>query len=567
MSLIGALNIGKSALAVHQAAIQVTSNNVANAGNPEYTRQVARVKPNPDYPLRPGIFVGTGVNLASVERQIDAALEERIRGSVSDSESSSARQQWLGRVEAIFNELGDDDLSTRLSKFFNSWSALANTPMDNSQRQLVVQNGQGLADMMRDLHAQLETLGGDIDKRLGAMASDANVLADKVAELNSRIVTAEGGSGATANTLRDQRDSILKRLSELVDIKTQESPEGAVTVCIGSEPLVIGSTNRGIVLKREGGGSSVTVRLVIKADNTTIDVSSGQMGALMGLRGEIGGVSDELDKVAGNLIFEVNHLHSQGQGLEGFAQVTGGNAVNDAAAALNSDGAGLKYRPVNGSFLVQVRRKSDGGVVSGEMVHVDLDGIGVDDSLNSLAAKLDAVNGVSASVVGGKLKIEAENQSDTEITFSEDHSYALASLGVNCYFTGTGAADIAVNATLKTNPALVAAAANGQKGDNQTARAIAGLQSQGLGGLGNASLNDSYEAIVSGVAVAVSGVKTSAEASQVILETLTTQREALSGVSLDEEAVNLMREQRAFQAAARIISTVDEMMQTLLELV
>src|SRR4051794_25429495 len=104
MSLSGALNIGRSALATHQAAIQVTGNNIANAGDPGYTRQVASVSPTKDQQVAPGIFLGTGVNLESVRRQIDEALEARIRGSVSDSESADVTEQWLGRVEAVFNE-------------------------------------------------------------------------------------------------------------------------------------------------------------------------------------------------------------------------------------------------------------------------------------------------------------------------------------------------------------------------------------------------------------------------------------------------------------------------------
>src|SRR3982751_33049 len=142
MSLIGALNIGKSAMAVSQAALQATGQNISNAGNADYTRQTASISPSPDQQIRPGIFLGTGVDLTAVQRQIDEALEGRIRGSVSDNESATQMQQWLGRVEATFNELSDQDLSTQLSTFFNSWSNLANKPQDIGLRQVVVQNGE-----------------------------------------------------------------------------------------------------------------------------------------------------------------------------------------------------------------------------------------------------------------------------------------------------------------------------------------------------------------------------------------------------------------------------------------
>src|SRR4051812_29710882 len=121
MSLTGALNIGRSALAVQQAAIQVTGNNIANAGNADFTRQTSDLAPTRDQQIKAGVFVGTGVDLTGIQRQIDEALQGRLRASISDSEGAATTDQWLGRVESVFNELGDDDLSTKLSTFFGSW--------------------------------------------------------------------------------------------------------------------------------------------------------------------------------------------------------------------------------------------------------------------------------------------------------------------------------------------------------------------------------------------------------------------------------------------------------------
>src|SRR6185369_9867906 len=174
MSLSAALQIGKSALATHQAAIQVTGNNIANAGSAGYTRQVATTSPTKDRQIGSGVFVGTGVQLDSVRRQIDEALEARLRGSVSDSVSADTTQQWLGRIEAVFNELGDDDLSTRLSTFFGSWSNLANKPQDLGLRQTVLQSGQSVADWFHDIRSKLAALKGAIDQRLPAIVNDAN---------------------------------------------------------------------------------------------------------------------------------------------------------------------------------------------------------------------------------------------------------------------------------------------------------------------------------------------------------------------------------------------------------
>src|SRR5256886_3782354 len=215
MSLIGTLNLAGSALAVQQAALQVTGSNISNAGNADYTRQTASTSPTPDQQFQPGIFLGTGVNLDAVQRQIDESLQGRIRGSISDNQSADQTQQWLGRVESTFNELSDNDLSTQLSAFFNSWSNLANKPQDIGLRQVVIQNGDNVAKWLRNVRGQLANLQSNVADRMTGLSGDANSLAQQVADLNPQIVVAEGGSGGTANGLRDQRDVVLKQLSGL----------------------------------------------------------------------------------------------------------------------------------------------------------------------------------------------------------------------------------------------------------------------------------------------------------------------------------------------------------------
>src|SRR4051812_35766820 len=436
MSLIGSLNIGKNALAVSQAAIQVTGNNIANAGNADYTRQTAGLSASPDQQLRPGVFVGTGVNLDSIARQIDDALQGRLRGGVSDNESAQATTQWLGQVESVFNELGDDDLSTHLSSFFGSWSNLANKPQDLGLRQIVLQNGQSVADWFHDLRSKLANLKGAIDQRLPAIVNDANGYAQQIADLNQKIATAEGGAGG-ANNLRDQRDAVLKKLSELMDVKTVEQGS-IVNVYVGSEPLVIGTTNRGVGLRTDTVNGVVTPTVVFKVNNGAMNVTSGQIGGLAQARAKVAGVIGDVDKIAGNLVFELNKIHASGQGLEGFGSVTSASTVTDPAAALTDPKAGLANVPSNGSFVVHVRDKNT-GLVTSTLVQVDLDGLNGDDTtLNSLQASLAGIAGVNATASSGRLTVAAASN-NVEVSFSQDSSGVLAALGLNTFYTGKDA--------------------------------------------------------------------------------------------------------------------------------
>lgn len=566
MSLIGTLNVGKSALAAQQAALQVTGNNIANAGNADYTRQVANLAPSPDQKLQPGMFIGTGVDLTGIKRQIDEALNARLRGSVSDNESADTTQQWLGRVESVFNELSDEDLSTDMSKFFNAWSNLANKPQDVGLRQVVLQNGEVVAGSFNHLRTQLSNLQSDVTDRLTGLTGDADQLANQIADLNQQIVNAEGGAGDSkggANGLRDRRDALLKQLSSLVDITTTED-KGVINVYVGSEPLVIGTTNRGVGLKTTTDSQGrLTSEVIFKQNNGTMKVTSGQIGALVNVKGQIQDTIDKTDSLANTLIFELNKIHASGQGLVGFDSVSASATVDDPTLVLTDPLAGLKFTPKNGSFVVHVKQKTS-GLETSTLVQVDLDGLnGNDTTLNSLATSIDAINGISASVNAGRLTVSSDS-TDVQISFSQDSSGVLAALGVNTFFTGSDANDIAVNQVLKDQPTLLAAAKNGNAGDNQTALAIAGLESASLPALKGTSLKATYQGIVNGVAVNAAAAKTNAEATKAVQDTLDAQREALSGVSLDEEAINLMRQQRAFQAASRLIAAVDEMMKTIL---
>ena len=562
MSLIGALNIGSSALAVSQTQIQTTGNNIANANTPGYTRQVAGQTALPTQQIHTGIFVGTGVDLTGIQRQIDQALESRLRGAASDGSAADSTQQWLGRVESTFNALSGNDLSTQLSTFFNSWSNLANTPQNAGLRQVVLSNGDTVAKTFQSLRGQLVNLSGDSGSQFKALAGQANDLAQRVADLNAQIVITEGGTGGTSGTLRDQRDQTLRQLAQLVDVQTVEQPNGSVNVYVGSEPLVTNAQNRGIAVKQTIVDGLPAVSAVFKADGGTLNITSGQLGSLTSVQRQVGDTVAKLDSQANALIFQLNKIHASGQGLQGATTFTATSAVTDPTVALNNPKSGLKFAPNNGSFVVHVKQTAT-GLVSSTLVQVDLSGQPTDTTLNSLKASLAGINGVNATIAGGKLSIAAASPG-VEISFSQDGSGALASLGINNFYTGSNARDIAVNQAVASQPSLLAAAKNGAPGDNQTALAIAALEGQPVASLKGASLKDSYQALVNGIATSTAAAKTNAEASKSITDTLQAQRDALSGVSIDEEAVNLLKQQRAFQAAAKLITSVDDMMKTLL---
>lgn len=567
MSLNGALNIGGTALAINQAAIQTVGNNIANVGNDDYTRQTVNLGTTPDTQLAPGQFVGNGVQLDGIARQVDEALNARLRSTLSDNNSASTNQDWLGRVQAVFNELSDNDLSTQLSTFFNSWSSLANKPQDAGLRQVVIQNGQSLAKWFNQIGTQLGSLRSDLNTQVKSVATQADNLTTQIASLNGSIMAAESGGGAAqANGLRDQRDAAVKQLSQLMDIKTVQQDNGTMDVYVGSEPLVTGTTSNGVTTVTQVVGDRQETKLAFKSNNGVMKIASGQAGALNDVSDELDTTTDTVNQLASSLTFELNKVHASGQGMAGITSVIGTTTLQDSTVALTDPKSGLKQLPNNGSFVVHVKDKAT-GLSTTTLIKVDLDGKGTDTSLDSLISEINGVDGVTAVNNGGRLQISADNAPASEITFSQDSSGVLAALGVNTFFSGTDAQSIAVNDAVVKDPNLIAAAKNGDSGDNQTALAIADLATTAVKSLNGSTLNDSYQSLITNIATQTSQATADTQATAAVVSTLQNQRESISGVSMDEEAINLMRYQRAYQGAARLVTVVNDMMDTMMNMV
>jgi flagellar hook-associated protein 1 FlgK len=563
MSLIGALTTGQTALAASQAGIQVAGNNISNSGNADYTRETVQLTPATDQQIRPGMFVGNGVDITAIQRQADAALQSRLNNSISDGQSAQTTQQWLSQVQSVFNALGTSNLSASMTTFFNGWSTLANSPQDNGQRQVVLQQGNSLAQQFNSQRQQLGAINLSVSGELSSQVQAADHLASQIAKLNGQVVAAQGGASGTANALLDQRDATVKQLSQLMNVSTVQQPNGSVSVYVGSEPLVTNTVSNGVKLQNQDVNGTVTPTVVFKSNNGAIPLGGGgQIGALSDVQARITGVVGQEDTLAHNLIFELNKVYSSGQGLQGYGSLSASNTVTDTTKPLTSAAAGLTFTPNNGSFVVHLTDKTTGQTTS-TLVQVNLTGSPADTTLDSLTASINAIAGVNATDTGGTLQIAATG-GNQEISFSQDSSGALAALGVNTYFTGTDSSDIAVNKTLVSQPQMLAAAKNGDPADNQTALAIASMASQPVVALNGTSLDDTYQAMITGIATQTATAQSNAQAATAVQNTLQAQRDSVSGVSLDEEAINLIKQQQAYQGAARLINVVNQLMQTLI---
>ena len=578
MGLTSAFQIGRSALTASQLGIQVAGNNLANASSPNYTRQSALLSPSAARLISQNGYSGGGVTIDGVRREINEALQQRLRTGVADQAAAGARLDVYSGVESSLNELTGFDLSSQLSTFFNSWSERANLVQSSA---VIVQQGEELAGFMRTMRSDLVGQRQQIDGELGAAVERADSLLNEIAGVNVQIANAENG-GAAAPGLRDQRDEMLGELSGLMDVSTIEHSSGAVDVLVGSTPVVLGGLSRGLDLVRESNNGDLTVKVVLRDDRTKVPISSGRVGALLDARDEaVDGTIAELDSIASQLIFQINRIHANGANLDGLTSASGTLRITTADQTLalndplNSTLTQSPFTPTNGGFLVHINDDVNGGTRT-VRIDVDLDGrdatgaagFGDDTSGEDIRAALDAIPGLNATFdAEGRLNVEA--LTGYSFSFAEDSSGVLAAMGVNSYFTGTDASDIGVRDELIADPngLMVGRFDNGVFVENATALAIADVQTEPVDGLGGESFRASWANAVQRVANRTSAAITRADAAGVVRDSLEAQRAAQSGVSIDEETMNLLSFQRQFQGAARIISIADELLQTLMAIV
>lgn len=562
MSLIGALNISGNALATQQASLAVTGNNIANVDDPNYAREVAIETPGADVALDSGVSVGTGVDLTTVQRQVDEALQSRLNSSTADSASASTQSNYATQLQSVFNELSGSGLSTTLNSFFTSWSTLANTPQDSGQREIVIQDGQQLASQFNNISSQIGTIQTNLQTAVSGDVTQINSLAQQVATLNGQITVASASGSSNANSLEDQRAAAVSQLASLANVTSVPQANGTVNLYLGNETLVSATTARSLQVTTSADATgSATSQITFTDDNSSADSTSGDLGGLLTSQSQLNSTLQQVNQLAQATIFEVNKIHSSGQGLINVSSVTGTYGVADANAPLNSAAAGLTYTPTNGSFVVQVTAN---GQTSSTLVKVNLNGTGTQTTLNSLAATINSIPNVSASVVGGKLQINGASAAVT-VSFSQDDSGTLAALGINTFFTGNYASDMAVNPVVANNTNAVNAAADGNPGDNSNAMAIYALNSQAVPELGN-SISSTYDNMVTNIGAQLDQANTNVTSTKAVVSTLTSQQQSLSGVSVNEETINMLKEQTAFQAAARVVTTVDSMLTSLFDI-
>jgi len=540
MSLLNIMNIGKSALFANQAAINVTGHNISNVNTSGYTRQSVILEIATPAANSAG-YLGRGVTIAGVQRSYARFIEGQLLGQEQSLGKSTAMDEVLSQVEQVFNDSAGLGLSESLQAFFDSWESLASDADDTAQRTVLLSDAESLVSTAKQMEKDLLETIGEINDEIADIADQVNTIARKIAALNEQIAKIEAGdSGKTANDLRDSRGSLLTELGKLVEFSTVEDSDGSVTVMVGMRNLVAGTRVNEMTTAADGQGD---LGVSIEGMDITSRIDKGRLSGLVDSRTAIeSGPLMQLRKLAAALTVEVNAIHSAGYGLDGvtgrdfFSALTLSSTDSSAGAGVTSatitDPSALTLSEYDiaigaGGAYTVTNRETGAAVQTGTFssgAAITFDGISV-----TLTGTVAAGDSFSVSPLTGAVS-----------------NFAVALSGTSQIAASSGSATL--------------------PGDNTNALRLAALADSGVSSLGDATFSEYYAGIVSSVGSMAADASDLRTFDANLQSELAGQRDSASGVNLDEEATNLIVYQRGFEAAARLITVADELIQTVLGL-
>lgn len=438
------INIASSALRAFQRAMETTGHNLANVNTRGYSRQrVDNVAFEPMALWSGRMFsLGTGVQIESITRAREMFLENRFQGASGDVNRYNTYAQGLQQLESVYRE-PDAGISSAMNQMFDAFSGLASNPNDPTVRTTVRNSASLFAQRVRTAYSDMTEMRDQVTLGITETFRQINQIGEQIATLNEQIRAATAGGGSP-NDLLDQRDLLIRDLSQLSNVRTSTQPDGTTNVFISNFPLVTSDHFRSFPTTYDAA------TMTVADGSTSYPVRGGVLMGQMQTLNRIAKSQSELDTLANTMRSQFNVLHHTGMDAAGNA---GGDFFNDGQ---------------------------------------------------------------------------------------------------------TGAINFDLDAAISSDPGKIFAGTTGYDGDGGLALAMSQLRAQKLTDLGDRTFSDFYSASVSGLANDIGQAKAQTETFGSILDQISARADSISGVSIDEEMADLMRYQRSYQAAARVLTILDQ---------
>jgi len=560
-SLNSSLNLGQRALSINQRAMQTVGHNIANQETEGFSRQ--QVRSGTSAPDPTGL--GGGADAQPTSRVYDKFVQRKILQENPRSEMFKSRGEFLQKIEIIFSETEGNGLHKALNEFWNSWSQLSNQPESEPARMRVKEQSDVLASRFRGMHSQLSGLRKEINGRLVATVNKVNELGQKVAELNRQIFSYEGRQ-RVANDMRDARNQAIEELSALVDVNSFEDPNGRTTVIIGRDWTLVEGINRYQLDGKMKGGELGMLNIdgVSTNDNRrdlTRTFREGEMAEMLRMRDDtIVEYQKNLDEIAFSLAGKVNKIHASGTGINSAAEMMK-STFGLNSAALNQPLPFLK----DGIFQLHLVDPHN-EILETYEIEVQAGKDTLPDIVRRLNQTVNDPGLLQASIEGdGSLLLQSGT--DYKFIFGEDQSSLAQVLGLNSFFdTLKGAEDIQLSGHILENTNNISTGKDLIPGDNRIALEIAKLQTRPTMRDETMTFDEYYNGVLTGMGLKIQRNNTEQAQQESMVKQFKEIRSSISSVNMDEELADMMQYQKAYEASARFINTIDKMMETVINM-
>ena len=618
-STFSGIEIGKRSLITHNQGLSVVGHNLSNAAKEGYSRQRIELEAaDPIY--RPQLNraqtagqIGQGVQTSTIERIRDGLLEGRIVGQANGEGYWEARDKYILMAEQVYNEPSESSVRTLMDRFWDGWQELSVHPSEMASRQAVLERGRAVVEGIQLRYQNLDRIRTMIDDDIRATTDRVNNLITEIAELNREITKSEG-AGDNPNDLLDRRDLLVERLSGLVNVTIDDRDPDEFNIHTSGFHVVQGGIARPFetVPNPQNEGYS---DVVWEHSGEPAQFRGGRLAALQELRDvDIRGEIQKLDNMAINFIDLVNEVHSSGYGLNketgtdffvNYPRVLNGLGNYDS----NGDGefdASYIFRLSGSNALDAQQQVGIAGTMTlpGPEGNIEIDYAPTD----TVGDVIERINNSAAEVAArlnrnNQLELKATPASDMDnpdfvLRDFQDSGQFLA--GYAGILTGPGAENgytwqqpdavqelrgedvrfgvaplqhpsgwIRVNEELEEQPAAIAASFGeagqaGESGDGAAALEIAKLRNHQVN-VGQISTFDDYFAdTVAEIGLKGEQAEQALETQEQIMKDLRDMRESISGVNIDEEVAQMIKFQHGYQAAARFVSQIDQMLNTII---
>jgi flagellar hook-associated protein 1 FlgK len=620
------VSLGLSGLIAEQTALNVTGQNIANVDNPGYTEQTPEFATEPPQGTPQG-WLGTGVDITTVQRQYSSLLTQQVRSSSNSLAQLTAFSQLATSVSNMFGDQ-TTGISVSLSNFENAFETVANDPTSSASRSALIGQAQTLVNQLQSYNTQLSQDASGVNQQVGAEVTTINTLAQGIAQLNTQITADQGATGQPPNDLLDQRDNLLNQLATHVSLSTSAGDNGAINVIIGNGQSLVNGDQAGTLAASadptDASQQIITLKNASGSVNVTSNIAGGTLGGLLdSVTQVIDPALDAIGGIAAQVVQLVNQQNNSGLDLNGAlgpnllsigsstvlngpqntgtetmtASISNATALTganysleytaggwtmtrlDTGASVALTGAGTAQSPltadgismvvtgtphVGDSFEVEPTRN----VISGMTVlTTDPNAIAAAAAVTSAAGSANTGTGtISAPTV--QTASNANLLNTVTIAFTNPTTYTINGAGSNAYTPG---ANIDVNgwqAQISGTPAagdtFTVSSNAGATGDNANALLLANILNTPVLDGGTTSVSQAGQQLVTNFGVTANQATNNLSAQTVVNNDATTALSNADGVNLDEEAANMVQYEQAYQASAQVIKTASDVFNSLL---